>query len=348
MMQLHQDSKIYVHAPAGYVTGGVELLHQLVSFLRQSGREAFVVYYGAENPAVPVDYQCYDIAVADQVEDAGKHIEVYTEVMARQLYANHRKTQKFIWWLSVDNYYELVSADLPLTEFYEHFSFDSFCQMLIFRLKRLLHGCNDFTTRISLFRRTYREMPCGYQSEYIHQFLLGKGFEHLVALKDYIHLDHIRPIETCKREDIVLYNPAKGFAFTQQLIALAPDLHWVALQGMSRQELITVIRKAKLYIDFGNHPGKDRMPRECAINGCCVITGMQGAAAYEEDVPIAAQYKFDERSASLSDIVARIRWTLANYDIAINDFASYRTRIMSEKSEFEQQVTAIFLNNQKS
>ena len=346
-MQLHWDSKIYVHAPAGIVTGGVELLHQLVSFLRQRGREAYIVYYGTEPSAVPADYQCYDIAVADQIEDTEKHVEVYTEVMARQLYANHRKTQKFIWWLSVDKYYEFAPADLPLSEIYEHFSFDSFRQTLIYRLKRLSHGINDFSNRISLFRRAYRDMTCGYQSEYIHQFLLGKGFEHLVALKDYINLDHIRPVETRGREDVVLYNPAKGLEFTQRLMAWAPDLHWVALQGMSRQELISEIRKAKLYIDFGNHPGKDRMPRECAINGCCIITGKRGAAAFEEDIPIPSQYKFDERTASLSDIIARIRWILANYDTAIVDFADYRSRIMSEKAEFEQQATAIFLNNQK-
>lgn len=55
--------------------------------------------------------------------------------------------------------------------------------------------------------------------------------------------------------------------------------------------------KSKVYIDFGNHPGKDRIPREAAISGCIVITGKRGAAAFAEDVCIPETYKFDESCA---------------------------------------------------
>jgi len=42
----------------------------------------------------------------------------------------------------------------------------------------------------------------------------------------------------------------------------------------------------KLYVDFGKHPGKDRMPREAAVHGCCIITGRRGAAGNPFDIPI--------------------------------------------------------------
>ena len=46
------------------------------------------------------------------------------------------------------------------------------------------------------------------------------------------------------------------------------------------------------YIDFGPHPGMDRLPREAALAGCIVITNREGAAAHDEDVPLPPEYKF--------------------------------------------------------
>ena len=51
--------------------------------------------------------------------------------------------------------------------------------------------------------------------------------------------------------------------------------------------------ESKVYIDFGNHLGKDRIPREVA-SGCCIITGKTGADKYKEDVYIGEKFKFDE------------------------------------------------------
>lgn len=33
--------------------------------------------------------------------------------------------------------------------------------------------------------------------------------------------------------------------------------------------MILTMRKAKVYIDFGFHPGKDRIPREAVMCGAC-------------------------------------------------------------------------------
>ena len=50
--------------------------------------------------------------------------------------------------------------------------------------------------------------------------------------------------------------------------------------------------RAKIYIDFGPHPGMDRFPREAALAGCMIVTNTQGAAEYYADVPIPHKYKF--------------------------------------------------------
>ena len=119
-------------------------------------------------------------------------------------------------------------------------------------------------------------------------------------------------------------------------------MSWIPLENLNRAELISLIQSAKLYIDFGNHPGKDRLPRECAINGCCIITGKRGSAAFFEDVPIKNKYKFDQTKKSIETIIKRIRWILSNYEQAIFDFSDYRNKIKIEKEEFVKQVFQLF------
>lgn len=123
---------------------------------------------------------------------------------------------------------------------------------------------------------------------------------------------------------------------------MAPDIEWKPIINMTRQQVIDVMKTAKLYIDFGNHPGKDRLPRECAMNGLCVITGSRGSARFFEDVWLENKYKFDERKSSKAEILNRIKETLKKYDECIDDFAFYRYKIMKEKAEFETQINELF------
>ena len=92
------------------------------------------------------------------------------------------------------------------------------------------------------------------------------------------------------------------------------DINWVPLVGMSNDQVLNYLKTSKVYIDFGNHPGKDRLPREAAICGCCIITGKKGAAAFKEDIPISETYKFDDKASSIPYIVEKIRLLLKNYD----------------------------------
>ena len=48
------------------------------------------------------------------------------------------------------------------------------------------------------------------------------------------------------------------------------------------------------YIDFGPHPGMDRLPREAALAGCIVLTNREGAANFAKDVPLPEEFKFSK------------------------------------------------------
>ena len=44
---------------------------------------------------------------------------------------------------------------------------------------------------------------------------------------------------------------------------------------MSANQVINIFKRTKIYIDFGYHPGKDKMPREAVLFNNCVITNQK-------------------------------------------------------------------------
>ena len=110
--------------------------------------------------------------------------------------------------------------------------------------------------------------------------------------------------------------------------------------------MIAYMHLAKGDIDFGNHPGKDRIPREAAICGCCVITNREGSAAYWQDVPILDQYKFSDIKQQHTQIVELIKDICLNYDKHIDNFKEYRAYIGEERERFTADVKKMIINIQ--
>lgn len=342
MLTIYPDTKIYIHAPAGSVTGGPELLHQLADLLNNNGRDAYIVYYGTKNHITPKDYRLYNIKVSNYIEDNNHNIEIYPEVQGEEILQNSRSTQKFLWWLSVDNFFhgEWDLHNIRLRDIFK-FKFNFGLLHLKDRIKcSIYYKRNFFKGKRTL--ASISKFDSGYQAEYIRNFLCKTGFKNIYPLSDFINDQYFEENFSCTKKDIVLYNPQKGFEFTKKLIEAAPDLSWVPLENLNRTELINLIRSAKLYIDFGNHPGKDRLPRECALSGCCIITGKKGSAAFFEDVPIKNKYKFKDNNKSIQNVITTIRWILSNYEQAFLDFRDYRNKINLEKEEFTKQVFQLF------
>jgi hypothetical protein len=116
---------------------------------------------------------------------------------------------------------------------------------------------------------------------------------------------------------------------------------------MPREEVIKLLQKAKVYIDFGHHPGKDRLPREAAILGCCVITGKRGSAKFFEDVPIPDEYKFEDKEESIPEIIDKIKDCFENYEERYKDFEYYRQFIKNEPQKFIEDLRKIFVKVEK-
>jgi len=183
------------------------------------------------------------------------------------------------------------------------------------------------------------------QSEYARQWVAQRGASARL-LTDYVRdeiLDRARALRDGPREDIIAYNPKKGLAFTQALMQVAPpSWRWVPIQNMSPAEVAQLLATAKVYIDFGPHPGRDRIPREAALCGAVVITNTQGSAGNMVDVPIPAASKFDERQpGTVPQVLRRIAQALADHGRLAAELQPYRQWIERQRQAFDDEVFTV-------
>ena len=317
---LEVEGKIIVCCPGSAVTGGPELLHQLVHELRKLNHDAYILYYQFDKKhECPIPYRKYNAPQTDYV-DTSKDI-VFIPENATKLMKYFKKARLAIWWLSIDNYFG-IRRESKIKDFIKKYKRIYRKRLPLWSLKGYLH----FT-----------------QSEYARIFLKNYGIESIM-LTDYLSSEHLTEKSVNKsRKDIIVYNPSKGAKTTKKLIERNKDMVFVPLVGMSHNEVKTLLESAKIYIDFGHHPGKDRIPREAAMAGCCVITGLKGSAKNNCDLPIPKKYKLDESSSKFQELFRQIATSVfIEYENHLVEFDKYREKIRGEPETFRTQVINIF------
>ena len=333
-LSINENTKIYVLCPANLKTGGTELLHQLVYALNSIGREAYVSYYyegkfNREDPT-PDAFKKYvngRQSSIDTIVDEEINIIVFPEVCIGKQ-KKFRKVQKCVWWLSVDNYKETKGKVNRLKK-YGVLSF----------LKHLL--LDDYVS-LKDVKSIHTHL---YQSFFALDFIksLGIDEDQTAYLSDYLNDIYIDQTPSKDgREDIVIYNPKKGKEFTEKIIKSSNEIKYVPIINMTNSQVYELMHRVKVYIDFGNHPGKDRIPREAAMCGCCIITGKRGSAGYSKDVPIPETFKFDDTDDNIGAIVRQIKKCICEYNNSFKEFDNYRMIISNEKDRFEKDVRNIF------
>lgn len=324
-MQIYADTIVYIMCPAHIHSGGPELMHQLGSRLIAQKIDTRIYYYDKKDDDPVNDlYKHYQVPVADSLSDVPANILIMAETALSAYYAV-RHMRRIIWWLSVDHYFMNIQ--------------DYFGNLLA-------HPLDIRVPRYYMFG----DDSCALhlvQSEYARQFLAVNEIpdDRIDHLGDYLNAAFLQNAETylqLEKKDLVLYNPKKGADFTARLISAAPDLHWIPIQNLTPHQVSLLLAGGKVYIDFGYHPGKDRIPREAAMCGCCVITGRRGAAANETDVPIPDTYKFEDTEENIPAILSLIREILSDYEAHCGNFDSYRTIIRGEQKEFIRDAERIF------
>jgi len=154
-------------------------------------------------------------------------------------------------------------------------------------------------------------------------------------------LSQANQIDLGKKKIFVAYNPKKGFEITQHLMKLAPDINWRPIQNMTPAQVQELLAQAKVYIDFGEFPGLERLPREAILSGCVVITGKRGAAVNDIDINIPDEFKFDMQ-ATQQDIIKKIREVFKNFAEAHDAQKAFRDKELNAQKNFVTEVANAF------
>ena len=298
--------RIKIACPHNTVTAGIELLHQVAAELNKyDGVIAELWYMDPREHRIPDEYLMYGNTVNSVI--APDDILLFPEILAH--FTNDpafKDYRKLIYWESVDNYF----PHTPKDQWYRF---------------------GDNVLHIS-------------QTEYSNRFLADVlKVDDVIEITDYVNDAFLECDIAGDRAPVVLYNPVKGFEYTEKLIRLAPDITFIPVSGMIRRQIVDLMKKSMVWIDFGNFPGKDRLPREAGACGMCLITGKRGTAKYEKDLLIPDEYKIDNANyADLGSIVELVREIIGDFDHHQKRFAAYRKRLKQEKMQFEQGIRQLY------
>jgi hypothetical protein len=311
-------SQVFIVCPGRSVSGGPELCHQLADTLNADtpGR-AHVVYYpfglGLFTPAPYRRYICDPAGI----EDITPGSTVVLPEVYGHLVGSFDGCDVVFWWMSVNNFYRSASdrADAQLADIRTHAS---------------------------------RQL---YQSEYARAFLHRVELGPVARLGDKLSTDYLDAIAdppTGQRPDVLVYNPAKGLGRSAAIVAalqksLRGPPRVMRIENLERAEVKWVLSNAKVYIDFGEHPGKDRLPREAAALGCAVLTNRRGAAGNSIDVPIPEEFKIDDRKPRFERrVVEKIHLLLEDFTRQSHRFNGYRAMIAAEPAQFVDDARQAF------
>ena len=255
---------IYILSLHNVRTGGPEAIHQLSDALLEQGFDARMVYYDFDQIATieqspPQDgyrfglrentieeYVRYKTNIVDAIPNDPDAIVVLPEVLCH-LTPKFDRATVLVWWLSVDNGFGALSK----------------VNLNYLRAPNVKHA---------------------YQSQYARRFLDALGLD-CVPLSDYTtDLSALAaPIPMAERPKLVLFNANRKViadldAIIAQIDEMDPCVECIKITGTkSRQEMADLFCYARVYVDLGNFPGKDRGPREAAAMGCVPLIASVGA-----------------------------------------------------------------------
>lgn len=339
--------KIYIIAPAGNSTGGVETLHQAVSYMNDMGADAYIVYCNddwdkekiVEEKMIPVEkFQSYNIKVSGKIEDVKENLLIVPEIYSKLLY-RYKHIKKVILWLSWD--------------FFEDRAYDVRASRLAARkhlpkviFKPAIWIYNLTKGRQFNFGKDTNQILHLYNCEYIKQILIRKGVaeNNTMYLCGMIRDEYLNnKIEYEAKENIIIYNPAKDKTKFAEKIFYHCNMdkkgyRIIPIKGMNVSEIKEVMKKSKVYLDFGYFPGPERMPREAVTMGCNIITSNIGAAGNDVDIPIPKKFKFSVDDKNMGKIGECITKCMEDYMDYQPYFEEYRVKVKEQKSLFVESL----------
>lgn len=341
---------IYVFCPYGLITGGPDALHQLVYYLNKNNINASIVYCDIKKKklGIPDAYKVYikDYLVCNDIVDSEENTLVYPETLS--FYGkNYHKAKKVVWWLSVDNNTDNTNFFSKICILLKKIFSKKFFTSLIKKPNKIRYLINFFKNKKINFKDDKIDWHlCASYYAFNYVSSRTKKCSLLIEPISLYFLSNIPENfgEDLNREEIILYNPRKNFKFTKKIInqKSLKNVKFIPLTGYNQSQLCLLYQKSKLYIDFGEFPGAERIPKEAVINGCNILTGKNGASGFYNDVPILDSYKIESNSSNIKHICDTILNMVENYARIFHDFDIYRDTVKNLEKNFEIGILDFF------
>ncbi|MGY1727597.1 hypothetical protein ACI79J_11555 [Geodermatophilus sp. SYSU D01062] len=301
-------------------TGGPEAIHQASQVLNRQGVRSDILYLGNANVTIaggrvevvpPPDNPClrvyeqYEPRVCTGALLRRHHLFVLPEVYASSAF-DLAGASVAVWWLSVDN----------------------------------VHVTHDETALRRVFAAT--SLKHFHQSEYAADFLRRHGVRTSTPLFDYTTPEFTSHEPLGPGPDAgIAHNPVKGADLSAAFFGNHPEHRAVPIQGMSKAEIVDLLRRTSVYVDFGHLPGKDRLPREAAVSGSVVFVRRAGAGRFAEDFPVPDFFRFDDADVHSGELARRVSAVQAEPAPFWAQQETFRRTVRGERDELHAQVAAL-------
>jgi hypothetical protein len=164
----------------------------------------------------------------------------------------------------------------------------------------------------------------------------------VVPLSDYTCRSfYENPISGPDKKFISIF-PRKGAELASVFLNNSKELNFKIIQEMSREQVVEALKQSLIYIDFGHHPGKDRVPREAIASEAVIFVNDQGSASHHLDCPLDDFYKFSALDVQNGSLLHKVKHVMANPGLHLNRQAYFRQKVFLEKEEFDLQVKSFF------
>lgn len=325
-----KEVKFVILCPVGSRTGGPEALYQLTDMLNKLGFLAQMWHVTNEDILFMLSSIQNGKSISSMsisIEERNCDIEEYNQYIAppfisktvndgivfilpevfAKLIHFFNGVSVVLWWLSVDN------------------------------LLKRIDGLNLNYLRRSNIRHIA-------QSAYAVNVARAIGINSMLV-SDYTVVEE--KYKYFDKKNMVCFNAGSKIIYdldsiVSKLILLNPNVDVRMIVGMSRADVYSTISSSRLYVDFGNFPGKDRMPREALLFNTNILLSNSGSADYDDDFPIDKRYKLNPDDHV--NVVATINNMLNNYDAHVPFFKRAKDNVDSEYLNFSNEVMSFAMS----
>jgi hypothetical protein len=359
----------YVATTLGERTAGPEALTQFVDALRRRGQEAYLIamrnFRGRRNDP---EYDIYDFSVADRIRDPQNSIFVLSEVSPIESYRELREVPRertWMGWFSVNNspdprarYYrpsERTGSTFPPSHVPARTPVPADLGLQTAPTGPLRHwkdarrrtegsGRGIRGAAVEALSIAYAQGVVDSPLRFFAQSYYAQGFcREILGRPAPIITDPLRvvtPPDVPRQRALVVYNGTKGWSLVPELERRLPDVEFRSLSGMPYTEVVRHLSEATLYAELGHLPGRDRLPREAAHYGACVVMLTRGSGYLWADSPLPVQDRIELREGWPDEMAAAIRSVIEDPEGAAARQQGYREWVAGERERYESAMDA--------